>query len=450
MITIKKGLDLPITGEPSREISEHQPTRVALIGYDYVGMKPTMNVKEGDIVAKGQPVFEDKKRVGVNYTAPAAGKVVAVKRGERRVFESLVIEVDPNGEEVDFERYDSQQLADLDSEVVETQLIASGEWTAFRTRPYSRAPEIGARPHAIFVKAMDTNPLALDPMLVINEQLQAFNDGLAVLSTLTPKTFVCHHGDAQLTPVTNTAANNVTEYHAFAGKHPAGLAGTHIHFLHPISRGVTVWTIGYQDVIAIGKLFTTGHLYTRRMLSLAGPAVTNPHLIATARGADIAALTKGQLAAGENRIISGSVLSGRRVFDNIAYLGRFHNQISALPEGRERPAFHFFSPGKNRFSKLPIYISQFFGGKKYNFTTTSNGSPRAMVPIGVFEEVMPQDYLPTQLLRALIVEDIISATDLGALELDEEDLALCTFVSPGKYEFGDILRDNLTRIELEG
>ncbi|WP_201538372.1 Na(+)-translocating NADH-quinone reductase subunit A [Psychrobacter immobilis] len=450
MITIKKGLDLPIAGEPSREISEHRPAHVAVIGYDYVGMKPTMNVKEGDIVAKGQPVFEDKKRVGVIYTAPAAGKVIAIKRGDRRVFESLVIAVDPNGEEVEFERYDSQQLADLDSEVVETQLLASGEWTAFRTRPYSRAPEIGSRPHAIFVTAMDTSPLAFDPMLLINEQLQSFNDGLAILSTLSPKTFVCHHGDAQLTPVTTTATNNVTEYHSFAGKHPAGLAGTHIHFLHPIMRGVTVWTIGYQDVIAIGKLFTTGRLYTRRMLSLAGPAVSNPHLVVTERGADITALTKGQLAEGDNRIISGSVLSGRKVFSNVAYLGRFHDQISVLTEGHERPAFHFFSPGKNRFSKLPIYISHFFGGKKYNFTTTSNGSPRAMVPIGVYEEVMPQDYLPTQLLRALIVEDIISAVDLGVLELDEEDLALCTFVSPGKYEFGDILRDNLTRIELEG
>ena len=450
MITIKKGLDLPITGEPSREISEHRPAYVALVGYDYVGMKPTMNVKEGDIVAKGQPVFEDKKRVGVIYTAPAAGKVVAVNRGERRVFESLVIAVDPNGEEVEFQRYDSQQLADLDYEVVETQLLASGEWTAFRTRPYSRSPDIGARPHAIFVTAMDTNPLALDPMLLINEQLQAFNDGLAVLSTLSPKTFVCHHGDAQLMPVAKTAANNVTEYHSFAGKHPAGLAGTHIHFLHPIMRGVTVWTIGYQDVIAIGKLFTTGRLYTRRMLSLAGPAVKNPHLVVTERGADIAALTKGELTAGENRIVSGSVLSGRKVAGNTNYLGRFHNQISALTEGRERPAFHFFTAGANRFSKLPIYISQFFGGKKYNFTTSSNGSPRAMVPIGVYEEVMPQDYLPTQLLRALIVEDIVSAVDLGVLELDEEDLALCTFVSPGKYEFGDILRDNLTRIELEG
>ncbi len=450
MITIKKGLDLPITGEPSHEISEHRPARVALIGYDYVGMKPTMNVTEGDIVAKGQPVFEDKKRVGVIYTAPAAGKVVAINRGERRVFESLVIEVDPNGEEVEFQRYDSQQLADLDSEAVETQLIASGEWTAFRTRPYSRAPDIGARAQAIFVTAIDTNPLAFDPMLLINEQLQAFNDGLAVLSTLSPKTFVCHHAEANLTPVPNTATNNVTEYHSFAGKHPAGLAGTHIHFLHPIMRGVTVWTIGYQDVIAIGKLFTTGRLYTRRLLSLAGPAVKAPHLVATERGADLMPLTKGQLTGGENRIISGSVLSGREASANIAYLGRFHDQISVLTEGRERPAFHFFTPGANRFSKLPIYISQFFSGKKYNFTTTSNGSPRAMVPIGVYEEVMPQDYLPTQLLRALIIEDIITAVDLGVLELDEEDLALCTFVSPGKYEFGDILRDNLTRIELEG
>ncbi|MDO5768613.1 MAG: Na(+)-translocating NADH-quinone reductase subunit A [Psychrobacter sp.] len=450
MITIKKGLDLPISGEPSHEITEHHPTYVAVIGYDYVGMKPTMNVALGDVVAKGQPIFEDKKRAGVIYTAPAAGKVVAVNRGDRRVFESLVIAVDPKGEEVEFKRYDSSELANLDAEAVEAQLTISGEWTAFRTRPYSRTPEIGARPQAIFVTAIDTNPLAFDPMILINQEQQAFNDGLAVLSTLSPKTYVCHHGNANLPKLSQTAPHNTTEYHAFAGKHPAGLAGTHIHFLHPVSRDVIVWTIGYQDVIAIGKLFTTGRLYTRRLISLAGPAVKNPRLIATNRGADITALTQGELIDGENRIISGSVLSGRKTITPTAYLGRFHDQISVLPEGRERPAFHYLSVGKNRFSKLPIYISQFFGGKKFNFTTTSNGSPRAMVPIGVYEEVMPQDYLPTQLLRALIVEDIIMAVDLGALELDEEDLALCTFVSPGKYEFGDILRDNLTRIELEG
>lgn len=448
MITIKKGLDLPISGEPANEISEHTPTHVALIGYDYIGMRPTMSVKEGDTVAKGQVLFEDKKRAGVKYTAPVSGRIVSVNRGERRVFESIVIAANPSAaDEVTFNAYAAADLASIDREAVKEQLVASGEWTAFRTRPFSRTPEINSVPSAIFVTATDTNPLATDPARIINDSIDAFNDGLAVISTLSPKTYVCH-GETAPAKATNVA--NDTVYEGFTGKHPAGNAGTHIHFLHPLGRGASVWTIGYQDVIAIGKLFTTGRIYTDRVISLAGPAVNNPRLIRTTRGADLAELTANELKGNDNRIISGSVLSGRTAAGNIAYLGRFHNQVSALAEGRERPALHFFTLGANRFSMLPIYISQFFGGKKYDFTTSTNGSPRAMVPIGSFEKVMPQDYLPTQLLRSLIVGDIIEAVELGALELDEEDLALCTFVSPGKYEFGDILRDNLTRIEQEG
>lgn len=448
MITIKKGLDLPISGEPANEISEHTPTHVALIGYDYIGMRPTMSVKEGDTVAKGQVLFEDKKRAGVKYTAPVSGRIVSVNRGERRVFESIVIAANPSAaDEVTFNAYAAADLASIDREAVKEQLVASGEWTAFRTRPFSRTPEINSVPSAIFVTATDTNPLAIDPARIINDSIDAFNDGLAVISTLSPKTYVCH-GETAPAKATNVA--NDTVYEGFTGKHPAGNAGTHIHFLHPLGRGASVWTIGYQDVIAIGKLFTTGRIYTDRVISLAGPAVNNPRLIRTTRGADLAELTANELKGNDNRIISGSVLSGRKADEKIAYLGRFHNQVSVLAEGRERPALHFFTLGANRFSMLPIYISQFFGGKKYDFTTSTNGSPRAMVPIGSFEKVMPQDYLPTQLLRSLIVGDIIEAVELGALELDEEDLALCTFVSPGKYEFGDILRDNLTRIEQEG
>lgn len=446
MITIKKGLDLPITGEPTKEISEHTPTHVALIGYDYIGMRPTMHVKEGDMVAKGQVVFEDKKRLGVKYTAPASGKVIAINRGERRVFESLVIEV-AQGDEISFKAHAKDSLAKLSREEVVSQLNDAGEWTVFRTRPFSRTPELDSTPSAIFVTATDTNPLCADPADIINANIDDFNSGLAVISTLSPKTLVCH-GKTTPTKATNVAGS--VEYHGFDGVHPAGNAGTHIHFLHPLARGVTVWTIGYQDVIAIGKLFTTGKIHTERTISLAGTVVKNPRLIKTHRGADLNALTHGELNGDDNRIISGSVLSGRKASGSVAYLGRFHNQVSVLVEGRERPAMHFFTLGANRFSTLPIYISQFFKGKKYAFTTTTNGSPRAMVPIGSFETVMPQDYLPTQLLRSLIVGDIVEAVELGALELDEEDLALCTFVSPGKYEFGDILRDNLTRIEQEG
>lgn len=448
MITIKKGLDLPITGEPTKEISEHTPTHVALIGYDYIGMRPTMSVKEGDVVAKGQVLFEDKKRAGVKYTAPVSGKVVAINRGERRVFESLVIAAQA-GDEITFKAHSSDALTKLSRDDVVTQLNNAGEWVAFRTRPFSRTPELDSVPSAIFVTATDTNPLAADPADIINANIDAFNDGLAIISVLSPKTFVCHGATAP-TKATNLATGNQTEYHGFTGKHPAGNAGTHIHFLHPLARGVVVWTIGYQDVIAIGKLFTTGKIHTERTISLAGTTVSKPRLIKTTRGADLNELTAGELNNADSRIISGSVLSGRKASDAVAYLGRFHNQVSVLAEGRERPALHFLTLGANRFSALPIYISQFFTGKKFAFTTSTNGSPRAMVPIGTFEKVMPQDYLPTQLLRSLIVGDIIEAVELGALELDEEDLALCTFVSPGKYEFGDILRDNLTRIEQEG
>ncbi len=449
MMTIKKGLDLPINGVPSDEITTHTPTHVALIGYDYVGMRPTMQVKEGDVVKKGQVLFLDKKREGVAHTAPASGRIVAINRGERRIFQSIVIEVAGDDEQT-FAYFPAERLTELSREDVCDTLVKSGEWTAFRTRPFSRTPPIDSTPSAIFVTAIDTNPLALDPWVVLKDEMQAFNDGLSILSILSPTTYVCHHTKDNLERVTRLAPTNQTTYHAFGGVHPAGLAGTHIHFLHPLARGVTVWTINYQDVIAIGKLFTTGKIYTERFITLAGPSVKKPRIIKTQRGADLGNLTKDELYDGVHRVISGSVLSGRRYDPNFANLGRFHHQISVIPEGYERPALHFFALGRNRFSALPIYISQFFKNKKYNFTSSANGSPRAMVPIGVFEKIMPQDYLPTQLLRALIVEDIVKAVDLGVLELDEEDLALCTFVSPGKYEFGDILRDNLTRIEMEG
>lgn len=346
MITIKKGLDIPILGAPTQEISQFTPEKVALIGYDYIGMKPTMLVQEGDTVAKGQPLFEDKKRAGVLFTAPASGKVVAINRGERRVFESLVIEVDNGVPAKNFQHYDSAQLANLPRNVVVNQLVESGEWTAFRTRPFSRTPTIDSEPAGIFVNIMDTNPLAFNPMVLIEKEQQAFNDGLAIISTLTAKVYVCHHADAKVNKV---SLSNVS-YHDFAGKHPAGLSGTHIHFLRPVGRNVTVWTIGYQDVIAIGKLFTTGELYTQRLVSLAGPVVHNPRLIKTERGADLSALTLGELASGDNRVISGSVLSGRKASGSVAYLGRFHNQVSVLAEGHERPMMHFFSMGSNHLS----------------------------------------------------------------------------------------------------
>lgn len=444
MIKIKKGLDLPITGNPEQVISAGQKvTQVALLGADYHGMKPTMLVQEGDRVKKGQVIFTDKKTEGVQFTAPASGVVKAINRGERRVFLSLVIDVEGD-EEVTFNRYETTKLASLSADEVQDNLVQSGLWTALRTRPFSRTPELGSRPAAIFVNAMDTNPLAANPEVVIGEQAEAFKQGLVVLKTLTEgKLYVCKAPNAK---VPSAGVETIEE---FAGPHPAGLAGTHIHFLQPASASRTVWTVGYQDVIAIGHLFSTGKLNTDRVIALAGPQASKPRLVRTVLGANLEQLTTGELISGENRIISGSVFGGRTAKDQEVFLGRFHNQVSVLREGRERHLLHYFSLGFNRFSVMPIYLSKLLP-KKMAFTTSTMGSERAMVPVGSYEKVMPLDILPTQLLRALIVLDTDAAVDLGALELDEEDLALCTFVCPGKYEYGPILRKNLTQIQAEG
>ena len=442
MIEIKTGLDLPIKGSPKQEIGEgNAVTRVAVIGSDYPGMKPTMLVKEGDQVKLGQPLFADKKNEGVQFTAPGSGKVIEINRGERRVFQSVVIELDGKDTAVTFKSH--ADLSALTRDAVVEELVESGLWTAIRRRPYEKIPAINAVPHSIFVNAMDTNPLAGDQALAIARQPGAFVDGISVISKLTEGTvFVCRDPKASFDA-------GSAQVETFSGKHPAGLVGTHIHHLDPVGEGKEVWHLSAQDVIAIGRLFKEGVLSTERVVSLAGPSVKAPRLVVTRVGASLDELTAGELEDGSHRVVSGSILGGRTAAGVFGYLGRYHQQVSVLEEGTHRVPFGWLSPGTNKHSVMGIYLSKLMPGKLLDYTTNTNGSPRAMVPVGAYEKVMPLDVLPTQLLRSLIVGDTDMAVKLGALELAEEDLALCTYVCPGKYEYGPILRDNLTTIELE-
>lgn len=442
MIRIRRGLDVPITGQPSQTISPaHEARTVALLGADYPGLQPTMKVAEGDRVVQGQILFADKKNPAVAYTAPATGKVMAINRGARRVFQSLVIEVEAGSkDETAFAKH--ADLKSLSREQIEQQLLESGLWTALRTRPYSCVPVPGTTPSSLFVNAMDTNPLAADPAVVIRERQKDFNDGLTVVAKLAPKLFVCKVASAAFETAGLPA-------HEFSGPHPAGLVGTHIHMLDSVSVNKTVWHLNYQDVIAIGVLFREGRLDVSRVVALGGPQVQTPRLLRTRVGVALDDLVRGETAAAENRHISGSILSGRTGAGVEAYLGRYHLQVAVLAEGRERELVHYLRPGFHRHSVLGIYVGKWFR-KLFPMTTSSNGSPRAMVPVGTYEAVMPLDILPTQLLRYILVGDTDMAQALGVLELDEEDLGLCTYVCPGKYEYGPILRDVLTRIQVEG
>jgi len=447
MIKINKGLELPITGSPEQSISEGSPvSEVALLGEDYLGLKPSMHIRLEHKVKCGDLLWNDKNNQDIRFTAPASGTIKAINRGAKRKLLSVVIEIEGN-EYVEFNKYDQSQLNELTREKVVGNLVQSGLWTAIRVRPMSKIPATSEQPAAIFVSAIDSNPLAADPVVIIAEKAESFNHGLSVLKHLTEgELFVCYDGNSSF----DIDKNEIANYQAFSGIHPVGNVGTHIHFLKPVNGERSVWHIGYQDVIAVGELFTTGRLNCSRVIALAGPLAIKPRLIRTIQGANISELLVDEIIPKDERIISGSVFNGHIAVHHRNYLGRYHNQISVLAEGREKELFGWLHIGTEKFSVTRAFISHISKDKKFNMTTSTHGSERAIMPIGTYERVMPWDILPTQLLRALVVGDTDTAQQLGCLEFDEEDLALCTFTCPGKYEYGSILRDVLTTIEKEG
>ena len=445
IVNIVKGLDLPLGGRPVTRIDAGRPIRrVALLGRDYVGVKPTMLVQEGERVKLGQTLFTDKKQPGIHFTSPACGRVSAINRGERRIFNSLVIELEGD-EEVTFLPVKAGDIPGLSGVEVEKRLLDSGLWTALRTRPFSKVPVPGSRPEAIFVTAIDTNPLSSDPAQVIAGQQEFFQAGLQALIPLTEgKVYLCQAVGADI-----PGGESITRVE-FSGSHPAGLPGTHIHVIHPVDMQRQVWYLGYQDVIAIGALLLTGRISVERIVALGGSQVRHPRLLRTRLGADLGELTATELHDGEKRVISGSVLSGYTAGGDIAFLGRYHTQVSVLAEERERKFLDWLLPGLDKHSVKRLFASSLLPRRDLPFSTSTHGSQRALVPIGAYEKVMPLDLEITWLLRSLLAQDVEMSQNLGCLELDEEDLALCSYVCPGKIDYGYHLRQMLDRIEGEG
>jgi len=453
-IKISKGLDIPIVGVPEPIIEAGNSVRsVAVLGSDYVGLKPRMLVQVGDQVRLGQPLFADKRDPEVMFTAPGGGIVTHVNRGARRVLQSVVIELDDSASEgPSYSELAGSDPDSLSPDKIRSALFTSGLWTAFRTRPYNKVPQSDSEPRSIFVTAIDTQPLAANPATVVSAHQEAYLHGLRIVGRLTAgSVYVC------TAPQWNgpQGHSEQTRHVEFSGPHPAGLPGTHIHHLDPVGTDRTVWHIGYQDVIAIGKLFSAGRIHVERTVALGGAGFERPRLVTTRLGANIDDLVAGALKqAGAQvrlpRLISGSVLSGRTAAGSEAYLGRYHLQISAIPDGGQRRLFGWLGLFARSYSFAGLFKRRKNHMKLLPFSSSRQGRPTAMVPVDAFEHVMPMDILPVPLLRALLIRDTDQAQALGCLELDAEDLALCSFVCPGKIDYGTVLQINLDQIEREG
>ena len=449
-IKIRKGLDLPIAGRPEQVLYDGPALHsVALCGRDFGGIRPKMVVGEGDRVKLGEALFADRRNPDIRFVSPGSGSVEAIHYGPRRVLQSVVIRLEGD-DEITFRAYPKQDLVTLSRRAVKENLLASGLWVALRTRPYGRIPTADTEPRAIFVATVDTNPLAADAGIILDECKAEFLDGLKVISRLTEGPVYLCQGPDMADMETWELGIPRLQVVRFEGPHPSGLVGTHIHFLEPVSARKTVWHLDYQDVIAIGRLFRTGRLSVERVIALGGPCVKRPRLLRTRLGANTEDLVTGELVKAENRIISGSVLSGRTAAGPESYLGRYHLQVSVITEAPSERSRSWLPFGRRAFSVYGSRVFSFFWRREHSMTTALFGQPAAMVSIGSFERFMPLDILPTPLLRALVVGDTEQAEALGCLELEEEDLALCTFLCPSKLNYGPLLRSVLNRIEKEG
>jgi len=443
-IRIRNGLDIPVDGVPDQVIgSAPEVNSVALVGADYIGLEPRMLVEQGDRVRVGQPLFLHKRDPEVVFTAPASGRVAAVHRGARRVLKSVVIDADDGPADEDVVS-PSGNLREA--------LLQTGLWTAFRTRPFSRIPASGSSPRSIFVTAMDTRPLAGDPSLIVSGFEEAFARGLEALTELCPEgcVYLCTAPD-WLGP---TGEHARIRHVQFEGPHPAGLPGTHIHHLDPVGADRMVWHIGYQDVIAVGRLVGERRLWLERIVALAGDGFRSPGLVRTRLGANFDELAADELRpnAGDQPpgLISGCPLGGREASGSEAFLGRYDLQVTALnpPDVHRRLRWRRLFDG--RFSFAGTFTRASGYRKIRSFTTDQNGRATALVPVDALEKLIPLDVLAEPLLRSLLIQDTDQAQALGCLELDEEDLALCSFVCPGKNDYASVLRVNLNQIEREG
>ncbi|HSR56169.1 MAG TPA: NADH:ubiquinone reductase (Na(+)-transporting) subunit A [Alphaproteobacteria bacterium] len=411
-VRIRRGLDIELQGAPrqseARAVEIHQ---VGLMAADYRGLRPAHKVSVGDRVRAGDLLFTDRRKPDVGYTAPVAGTVAEIAtRGSAGAFQALRIV-----REGDDQRVFDRPKGTPDRETARTLLLESGLWPAFRARPFDTVPDPATLPDAIFVTAMASDPLAADAGPIVEAHDSEFAAGLDMLAQLTDgPVYVCQGPGPRLAPGAVI----------FEGPHPAGLAGTHIHRLLPVGGGRVAWHIGYQDVIAIGHLMAEGALWMVRIVALAGPGAAEPRLVRVPLGADLIDLTAGELAGGDQRVISGSVLSGSKT----SYLGRYHLQVTVVPEGWNAP-------------NEPLLSER--------TSTALSGAAGPLVPIAAFDRVMALDIPAVPLLRAISVGDREAATRLGCLELVEEDVALLSYVCPGRGDYGPLLRAVLNEIEAE-
>ena len=443
-IKITKGHDLKISGIPDKNIAyPAQYSTVAILPNDFRGVKPKLLVKEGDKVNIGSPLFFNKINPEVKWASPGCGKVKDIVYGPRRVIEKIEIELDKDQNSIDYKTYTREEISNLSGEQVLENILNANLFTFFRQRPFNVIPNHKIPPRDIFISGLNTSPLSVDIEVVMASQLEDFQYGIDAISKLTKgNVFLTTKRNSILSSIENVKLNTIS------GPHPAGNVGIQIHHIAHLKPGEIVWTINPQDVVSLGRLFKNGRYHPERIISVGGPSVKTPSYSKVTAGVPLKALINDNLTSENVRIISGDVLTGRSASSK-DYLSFYDYSLSVISNDIKREFIGMLNPGSSssRYSLTPVFVS--LADKLFNFTSSQNGSHRAVVPINTWENVLPMDILPNELYRSIMAKDIEEMENLGIIECDDEDFALCSFACPSKTDVSGVIRQGLNLLQAE-
>ncbi|MBC8456765.1 MAG: Na(+)-translocating NADH-quinone reductase subunit A [Bacteroidales bacterium] len=443
-IKIKKGLDIQLIGKAVKNIITISPQTYASKPIDFIGVFPKVLIQEGEEIQAGTPLYSDKYREQIIFTAPVSGKVKEIRRGAKRVLLEIIIEAGETLEYVDYGMADPNAL--MREQIIE-KMLKSGVWPVIRQRPYSIIARAEENPKAIFISAFDTSPLASDYNFIVEGQAEAFQAGIDALRKLTS-------GKVHLNVLDDPATSNIfletkgVQINRFMGPHPTGNVSTQISRLDPINRGDVAWYLRPQEVLMIGRLFLSGKYDATKLYALTGSMIKKPAYYKSLAGASIHNMVTGNTLEGKPRYISGNVLTGTRIIKD-GFAGFYDSQITVIPEGDYFEFFGWATPGFNKFSFYSQFLSGLWPKKKYSLDTNLHGGERAFVMTGQYEKVFPFDIFPLQLIKAIMIEDIDLMENLGIYEIDAEDFALIEFMDTSKMEIQSIVRKGLDLMQKE-
>ena len=444
VIKLRKGLDINLKGKAPHEwLGVKDPGFYSLVPDDFTGVTPKVVVKEQEYVMAGGPLFIDKNHPELKFVSPVSGVVTSVERGARRKVMNIVVEA---AAEQDYEEFGRKDPAQMTGEEVKDLLLRAGMFAFIRQRPYDVIADPTQQPKAIFVSAFDSSPLAPDFEFVLKGEEDNFQTGLTALSRMAK---TCLGIRSSQSSKALTEAKHV-DVNVFEGPHPAGNVGVQINHVAPIAKGETVWTLGAEAVIFIGRLMNTGRVDLTRAVALTGSEVLKPGYCKLKVGALLTNVFKGNVTTDKDlRYISGNVLTGKQVSPN-GFLGAFHTQLTVIPEGGgTHEMLGWIMPRLDQFSTSHSYFSWLRGKKEYVLDARVKGGERHMIMSNEYDRVFPMDIFPEYLVKAIIAGDIDRMEALGIYEVAPEDFALCEFVCSSKVEVQRIVRAGLDMLRAE-